>query len=245
MFSTFLVPALLISVRLLPLLVVMPVAIFARVPLFVRGILALVFGAVLAAGLPPATEVSLTLSSVLSEFLTGMMMAFGIHVAVAALDMVGRLIDMQMGLNASGVFDPATANVVGVLTEFLSLGFLLLFIALDLHHVLLLAVSQMLALVPPGQTPQGLLSTEFLGQLGRQFLGAFVLASPVILGLWLVDVAFAFLSRSMPQANIYFLALPVKLGIGLLLLVLSLPLLLQGMSTMFLRALEPPTEALP
>lgn len=246
MFSTFVVPALLISVRLLPLLVVMPVAVFARVPVFVRGILALSFGAVLAAGLPQDTNATLSLSSIFSEFLTGMMLAFGIHVAVAALDMAGRLIDTQIGLNASGVFDPATSNVVGIVAEFFSLGFLMLFVALDLHHVLLRAVSQMLVVLPPGKSPMPFLSPALLAQLGQQFLAAFLLASPVVLGLWLTDVAFAFLSRSMPQANIYFLALPVKLGVGLLLLVLSLPLIVQGMSSLFLRAVAPlPVEALP
>jgi flagellar biosynthetic protein FliR len=246
MFSTFVVPALLISVRLLPLLVVMPVAVFSRVPVFVRGILALAFGIVLAAGLPQDTSASLSPASIFSEFLAGMMLAFGIHVAIAALDMAGRLIDTQIGLNASGVFDPATSNVVGIVAEFFSLGFLMLFVTLDLHHVLLRAVSQMLVVLPPGKNPMPFLSTALLAQLGQQFLAAFLLASPVVFGLWLTDVAFAFLSRSMPQANIYFLALPVKLGLGLLLLILSLPLIVQGMSTLFLRSVAPlPVEALP
>lgn len=237
--TAFAVQALLVSVRLLPLLVVMPVAVFARIPVHVRGILALVFGMVLAAGLPPDAEAALTPVTLASEFLTGMVMAFGIHLAVAAVDFVGRLIDLQIGLNASGVFDPATSNVVGIVSEFLSLGFLMLFMALDLHHVLLRAVSQMLLLVPPGQSSLQLVSPEMASLLTRQFLAAFLLASPVILGLLLTDVAFAFLSRSMPQANVYFLALPVKIGVGLLLLLLALPTLLQGMSTLFARAVDP------
>lgn len=239
MTSAFVVQALLVSVRLLPLLVVMPVAVFARVPVFVRGIVALSFGAVLASGLPSEPGISLSAASLLSEFLTGMVMAFGIHVAVAALDMAGRLIDLQIGLNASGVFDPATSNVVGIVSEFFSVGFLMLFMTLDLHHVLLRAVSHMLILVPPGQMPMELVSPEMGSVLSRQFLAAFMLACPVILGLWLSDVAFAFMSRSMPQANIYFLALPVKLGIGLLLLVLSLPMIVQGMSALFMRGVDP------
>jgi flagellar biosynthesis protein FliR len=237
--GAFAVQTLLVSVRLLPLLVVLPVTIFARIPVHVRVILALTFAAVLAAGLAPDPALKLTPATLATEFLAGMVMAFGVHVAVAALDMVGRLIDLQIGLNASGVFDPATSNVVGIVAEFLSLGFLMLFVALDLHHVLLRAIAQMLVLLPPGQSPMALVSPEMGSLLGRQFLSAFLLASPIIIGLFLTDVAFAFLSRSMPQANVYFLALPVKIGVGLVLLMFSLPVILQGMTALFGRAVDP------
>lgn len=242
MSAAFPVVALLIAVRLLPLLVVMPVAVFARIPLGVRIILALAFGAVLAAGLPPQSGLALTPEAVAREFFTGMVLAFGVHVSLAALDMAGRLIDLQMGFYAAGVFDPATSNVVGLMSEFLVLGFLMLFMALDLHHVLLRALAEMLVVVPPGQGGVALLSPEMGSFLSRQFLAAFLLMSPVIVGLWLTDVAFAFMSRSMPQANIYFLALPVKVGVGLLLLVLTLPLMAQGMTALFLRGLSPQAE---
>lgn len=237
--AAFAVQALFVAVRLLPLLVVMPVAVFARLPLHVRGVLALVFGAVLAAGLPAADAPALSLPTLAAEFLTGMVMAFGIHLALAAIDMVGRLIDLQVGLNAAGVFDPATANVVGLMSEFLTLGFLMIFMALNLHHELLRAVSAMLVLVPPGHMPLQLVSPAMATLLTKQLVAAFLLASPVIFGLFLTDVAFAFLSRSMPQANVYFLALPVKIGVGLVLLLLSLPVMLQGMSALFARAIDP------
>ena len=46
--------------------------------------------------------------------------------------------------------------------------------------------------------------------------------APVILGLFMLDIGIAYATRSMPQANVYFLALPLKVAVALLLLALTL-----------------------
>lgn len=69
--------------------------------------------------------------------------------------------------------------------------------------------------------------------MGEQFIFAFIILLPVILGVWLVDIAFAIMSRSMPQANIYFLALPVKFIAGLVLLMLAMPMIVQNIPRLF------------
>ncbi|MFX6645111.1 flagellar biosynthetic protein FliR, partial [Acinetobacter baumannii] len=81
----------------------------------------------------------LTFTVIAGELLLGVVMAFGFHAAHAGVDMAGKLVDTQMGLNASGVFDPTTSNMTSIVAEFLTLAFLLLFIVLDVHHDLLRA----------------------------------------------------------------------------------------------------------
>jgi flagellar biosynthesis protein FliR len=77
-----------------------------------------------------------------------------------------------------------------------------------------------------------------LGILTQQFLLAFMIVMPVILGLWLIDTAFALLSRSMPQANVYFLSLPIKLGVGVFILILTLPIIVQRVPLLIENALR-------
>lgn len=231
--SIFLLHACLISIRLLPVLVVSPIVVLSRIPLSVRLILSLMLAAVLAAGTTRAPDVAFSLPVVLGEFGLGVVMAFGFHAAHAGIDMAGRLIDTQIGLSATGVFDPATSNVISIVADLLGLLFALLFVVLDLHHELLRAISGLLTVIPPGSIAEivspGMLTTVLM----QQFVMAFMLLAPVILGLWLADMAFAILSRSMPQANIYFLALPLKLGFGACLLQLALPLLVERMPLLF------------
>lgn len=231
--TVFLLNAFLVSLRLLPVLVVAPVAVFARLPMMIRVILALSLALVLASALPVTAAPALTFTVIAGELLLGVVMAFGFHAAHAGVDMAGKLVDTQMGLNASGVFDPTTSNMTSIVAEFLTLAFLLLFIVLDVHHDLLRAVAALLVVVPPGSVTGLVFSADLAQVMSQQFLLAFMMLVPVILGLWLVDAAFALLARSMPQANIYFLALPVKLGLGILLLVLTLPLIVQRMPLLF------------
>ncbi|MDG9930374.1 MULTISPECIES: flagellar biosynthetic protein FliR [unclassified Pseudomonas] len=236
MLTAFAINTLLISVRLTPLIVAAPVAFFARVPLMVRMLLALTLAAVMAGALPERA-VELSPAVIAGELLVGVVMAFGFHAAHAALDFLGKLVDTQIGLNAAGVFDPGTSNVTGIIAEFLVLAFAMLFIALNQHHELLRAFSGLLTVVPPGSVSLAVLSIPLVQILTQQFLLALMIVAPVVVTLWLVDIAFAFMARSMPQANVYFLALPVKLSLGALVLLLSLPLVVQRIPLLFERAL--------
>jgi len=182
-------------------------------------------------------DASFTISIIAGELLVGIIIAFGFHVASASLDFVGKLIDLQIGLNVSGVFDPSTATMSGMISELLGIAFTLVFLSLDMHHVLLRSIGEWLVIMPPAQVSTQILSLPMAAMLTQQFLIAFMLVVPIILGLWLTDIAFAFISRSMPQANIYFLALPVKLGVGFLLLLLTLPLIIQHLPRLFEQAL--------
>ncbi|PRN02991.1 flagellar biosynthesis protein [Pseudomonas sp. LLC-1] len=238
MSSTFFVNALLLSVRLLPLMVASPILFFARIPLTIRVLLGLALAAVIASPLSTGPVPRVTVPMLAGELLLGVVMAFAFHAAHAALDLAGKLIDTQVGLNAAGVFDPGTTGMSGMVSELLTLTLAVLFVNLDLHHDLLRVFSALLAAVPPGSVSAGLLDISLTGILTRQFLLAFMLVSPVIVGLWLIDAAFAFLSRSMPQANVYFLALPVKLGMGMLLVMLALPMIVQRMPQLLEQALR-------
>lgn len=239
MLSVFLLNTLLLSVRLLPLLVVSPIVFFSRIPLTIRLVLALAIASVIASALPSLqASPPLSLPVLLGELMLGVVMAFGFHAARAGLDMAGRLVDTQIGLSASGVFDPTTSNITSIIADLIGLMFALLFVALNMHHELLRVVSGVLVVIPLGSVTTLSLSSSLASILTQQFLLAFMMMMPVILGLLLTDVAFALLSRSMPQANIYFLALPIKLGLGIFLLLLTLPMLVQRMPLLFENALR-------
>ncbi|CAN7619799.1 flagellar biosynthetic protein FliR [Aquipseudomonas alcaligenes] len=238
MLTAYLANALLVLARLLPLLVASPVMFFARIPLSVRVILALALAGVMASSLPNQVMPPISIPTLAGEFLLGAVFAFGFHAAHGAIDMVGKLIDTQVGLNAAGVFDPATATVTGLLAELIALGFALLFVALDMHHALLLVFSGLLAGIPPGSVSMSVLSISLAPVLAQQFLLAFMIVAPVLLALWLTDAAFALMSRSMPQANVYFLALPVKMAVGVFVLLLTLPVIVQRLPLLFENALR-------
>ncbi|XVN16195.1 flagellar biosynthetic protein FliR [Pseudomonas corrugata] len=113
-----------------------------------------------------------------------------------------------------------------------------MFIVLNLHHDLLRGFAQLLVAVPPGSVSLSTLSLSLATVMTQQFLLAFMIVVPVLVGLWLIDIAFAFMSRSMPQANVYFLSLPIKLGVGVLILILTLPMIVQRLPLLIENALH-------
>ena len=128
----------------------------------------------------------------------------------ASLHMGGWSIDVQAGASAAVLFNPAaqgeTQSLLGTL---LMLVGTVLFFTLDLHldlYRLLVASAQVLPLGQGGRLhPDGL-----FGLLGGSFLLGLVLVAPVVLALLAVDIGAAYATRSMPQANVYFLALPFR-----------------------------------
>jgi len=228
-FSTIL----LLSLRLLPIFVVMPLTIFTRAPIFFRLIVVLAISVVLS-GLISIEHSVLTISLIMSEFLLGVVIAFGFHTAFASLDLVGKLLDLQIGINTAGIFDPSSSHLNGVIADLLIAIAGVLFFILNLHYTLLNGLVALFRVVPLGSFNFQLLNIrKLVGLMGEQFIFAFIILLPVILGVWLVDIAFAIMSRSMPQANIYFLALPVKFIAGLVLLMLAMPMIVQNVPHLF------------
>ncbi|MDQ9890641.1 flagellar biosynthetic protein FliR [Acinetobacter pittii] len=224
---------LLLSLRLLPIFVVMPLTIFTRAPIFFRLIIVLAISVILS-GLVPIEHRVITISLIISEFLLGIVLAFGFHTAFASLDLVGKLLDLQIGINTAGVFDPSSSHLNGVISDLLIAIAGVLFFILNLHYTLLNGLVALFRVIPLGSFNFQLLNIKKLVSLmGEQFIFAFIILLPVILGVWLVDIAFAIMSRSMPQANIYFLALPVKFIAGLVLLMLAMPMIVQNIPRLF------------
>ncbi|WHA53218.1 hypothetical protein OH685_08220 [Acinetobacter pittii] len=185
-------------------------------------------------GLVPIEHSVITISLIISEFLLGIVLAFGFHTAFASLDLVGKLLDLQIGINTAGVFDPSSSHLNGVISDLLIAIAGVLFFILNLHYTLLNGLVALFRVVPLGSFNFQLLNIKKLVSLmGEQFIFAFIILLPVILGVWLVDIAFAIMSRSMPQANIYFLALPVKFIAGLVLLMLAMPMIVQNIPRLF------------
>ncbi|RZU38513.1 flagellar biosynthetic protein FliR [Fluviicoccus keumensis] len=238
--ESLLASVLLIGFRLLPLLVVAPVFPFNKAPLMVRVVLCFCLATVLSSSATAQVALSDLWSHAGNEIFLGVIFAFGFHAIVAALDMVGKLLDTQMGFTAANIFDPAGDHAGGLLSSLLIMLFGLLLLSRDLHLQLLKGAAVWFHLLPPGVSLWERFDAMVMaGILSRQLMIAFVMVFPVFLGLWLTDIAFAFLSRSMPQANIYFVALPVKIVMGGFLLILTLPMMSEGLVRMFSEALRP------
>lgn len=225
------------SMRYLPLLVLPALSPLAWIPIQIRIVLMLAFAWLTVLSLPvgamPAPvggPLGLVLPA-LGELLIGTVFGLAFMLPRAALHTSGWLVDMQAGLGAATLFNPATAgDTESLVGHALLLGATVLFFVLDLHLQLFKAIAASLHWLPLGQARLHADPEGFLQMLGTAFLAGLMVVAPVVIGLFCVDLAVGYATRSMPQANVYFLALPLKVAVamGLMALTLSYAPVLMG-----------------
>lgn len=218
---------LLVAVRVAPLFILAPVFGGLPAPALFRAVLIFAFAVALVAAsgtaLSPAPRsLGALLGAAAGEALVGAALAFGLAAAFAAFLVAGRLLDLQIGFGVANLIDPVSRTQAPLLGTALNLLALAVFFAADGHHALLRALAQSLASFPPGRFIGELRVEALVAQFGAMFTFGLALAAPAMTAVLLLDLGFALASRSMPQMNVFIVAIPFKIVVGLGVLALSL-----------------------
>ena len=177
--------------------------------------------------LPPAPLLEpLGLAAMLvaaQEVVIGIAMGFTVQMVFDALVIGGQTMAMSMGLGFAMLVDPQRGVSVPVLSQFLVIIGILVFLALDGHLALLRLLADSFVLLPVGQ---GLSrnGVETLINWGTDmFAGALRLALPGVVALLVVNTAFGVMSRAAPTLNLFAVGFPVALLLGFVILVINIP----------------------
>ncbi len=183
-------------------------------------ILSLVLAGLFCAGMPASGA---TMPSSLGGFVwagllevgLGMVLAFGVYAAFAAFGMAGQLLDLQIGFGTASVFDPVTRVDSPVLGAVMNSLAVVLFFTVDAHHAFIRGIGFSVAQLPPGAMALHVSAQAIIRQFGAMFSLALAMASPVLFMLVLLEAGMAVVSRMLPQMNVYFVGLPLKILAGL------------------------------
>lgn len=217
------------ALRYLPLLVLPALSPLAWAPVQIRIVLMLAFAWLTVLSVPegqvqqlPGGALGLVLPA-LGELLIGAVFGLAFMLPRAALHTSGWLVDMQAGLGAAVLFNPSSgSDTESLMGHALMLAATVLFFVLDLHLQLFKAIAASLHWLPLGQAGLHVEPEAFLRMLGMGFTAGLMVVAPVVVGLFCVDLAVGYATRSMPQANVYFLALPLKVAVAMGLMALTL-----------------------
>lgn len=226
------------AVRLGPLFVLAPVFGAVNIPVRVRVFLSLALAATLAgqidlqaAAIP--TTVGGLIGAAMVELVVGMAFAFGLFAAFGAFLFGGRILDIQIGFGVASLIDPATRSQAPLLGTALNLLAVVVFFAVDGHHMIIRALSWSLERLPPGRSLGELEATAVGAQFGVMFAYGLLIVAPAVFALLLLDVALAVMARTMPQMNVFIVAMPLKVVVGLLVLALSVRHMQPAMNRIF------------
>lgn len=226
-------------------------AVFTAAPVFssrafpVRARIALAFLVALAsqAGLPDTPVIGFNdpqaLGVVVQQVGVGLAIGFAVRVVFSAVELAGEVVGFQMGLNFASFFDPTINAQASAVARFFGQMTSLLFLALNGHLLVLLAVNRSFQSFPVDQNFLETLSHMGLYRLGSDlFASALWIALPMIGMLMFANLALGIVSRVAPQMNIFAVGFPITLVVGLIGITVTLPMLDQPFMALMERTIE-------
>ena len=159
------------------------------------------------------------------EVVVGLLMGLTLQFIMEAAQMAGQILGVQAGFSLVSILDPNTQADSPVISTFIQLVTLLIFLELNVHHWLLRGLAASFAYLPPGSVVLNLgVTTALLRTAGAIWLVGLQIAAPVVVATLLIDVTLGFLAKSSPQIPILFLGLSIKTVVALTILSGSLML---------------------
>lgn len=227
--------------RIMGLLAVAPLFGNTGIPAQLKVALGLLLAAIVAPGLGPMPSMDpMSLGGVLvlaQQFIIGVAMGFAVRVVFTAVELAGELCGMTMGLGFATFFDPQSAGRSSAISQFLSLLTLMVYLASNLHLVVLSTLVDSFASMPVTATPMGGdLFRHLVGWGGRIFSAGVQLSLPIVTALLITNIALGILTRAAPQLNLFGVGFPITLSVGFLMLALTVPYLAVPLDLLFAEA---------
>jgi len=162
------------------------------------------------------------LKEIFNQVFIGVLMGLILQVVNAALVVGGQAISASMGLGMANMVDPNMGNVP-VISQFLIICSTLLFLGLGGHVLVITMLLESFKLLPIGD----MIGTQALLQLvvqwsGMIFLGAVLLAMPILVSLLFINLGLGVITRAAPALNIFAVGFPAMILAGVILLAMSM-----------------------
>lgn len=169
------------------------------------------------------------------EVFLGAVLGYGLGLFLVPVQVAGEYLTQEMGLSFGNQVNPTGDGSSSPLTQILELLAIAVFFGVDGHHVLLGVLHSTFTAYPVnGGLPQ-LPAPRLLAVVAVAEEWGLMLAAPVALLLFVTTVFLALLTRAAPQMNLYAVGFPLRLGVGLVAVLVLLPGFVGAMVSAFTR----------
>ncbi len=229
--------------RILGLIATAPLFGNGTIPVRVKISLGILLALIVAPAVPSLPAVDpMSLNGMLilmQQMVIGMAMGLAMRIVFAGIEMAGEIVGMTMGLGFATFFDPQSKGHSSAISQFLSLLMLMLFLAANFHLMLLSSLVDSFATMPVGAGSFGDGGFRLLATWGGRIFSAGVqLSLPIVAALLINNVALGILTRAAPQLNIFGIGFPISIGIGFIMIALTLPYLAIPMERLLQEGIE-------
>ena len=217
-----------------------------RIPVTIRMLMALSLALWLVSARPDATTAVVGSGASLvtlafGELLVGIGLALCLQLAFAAILWAGRVADFQAGFGLAVLADPATQTEMPLAGTVFAYGGAAVFFTMGGAHDLIALWAASYDALPMGHAVLAGDMHALSALLGALFAMGIGLFGVVMLVLFLLDLAIAFMSRTLPQMNVLLLGFQVKA----MAMLATMPIALAVAGGLFVRILRTALEGAP
>jgi flagellar biosynthetic protein FliR len=221
--DTYIVGFILLFFRFAALFMATPIFSHQNIPMNIKAAMAFFFTIVFYSSMPPLLidiNVPTIILAILSELFFGLAIGVVLLLAYNVITFAGGQISFMMGFSMASAIDPQSGVSMPIISQFLSLMGLMVLLAMNLHHWLLLFIDASLSSIPLG----GFLLTEdlfnyMIKAAANMFVVGFMIAFPIIALTFLQDIIFGMLMNTMPQFNLLVIGFPIKIMVAFMVLI--------------------------
>ena len=157
------------------------------------------------------------------ELLVGAFFGAILQFMMAALHLAGTMISRESGLMNANAFDPVVEQQGAIVIGLLNIIAVVLIFSTGLYQMVIYAIADSYMLFPAGG---GLMTGDMLNlaatYVNRSFYIGFKIATPFVLFVITFQVILGIMGRLNPQMNVFFIAIPLQVLIGMTILSISL-----------------------
>lgn len=213
---------LLIFARVGAMVMLMPAVGETSVPSTLRLSLALllafVFFPMVSERLPQglSNNMNLLLFSLFWEILVGVALGLITRMLMSVIQTAGSSIAMNIGLSFAQSVDPTMGQQGAIFSSFLSAAGVAVIFTTDLHHLAIAGILDSYQLFPPGEAfPIDDFRQAAITTMADAFRIGIQISAPFIVFALVFNLGLGVLQRLMPQFQVYFLAAPLTILLGL------------------------------
>ncbi len=178
----------------------------------------------------PELESLEMISFALKEVFTGLVMGYLCRLFFFVVSMAGNIISLTMGLSQGQLYNPALNATGNSVEQFYVILGTLFFLAINGHHYMLVGLQKSFEFIPVATAFGKVEIFANFGMVVNQLFEFGVrMAGPVLVTILFANIAMGIIGRAVPQINVLITALPANILVGLLVLIISIPLLIAQM----------------
>lgn len=167
------------------------------------------------------SSVTVFIVTLVFELLIGFIIGFIMHLFLSTLIVAGEIMDMQIGLSMSKIYDPGSNVSMPVTASLMNAMLMMIFFISNGHLTLIKIFSNSINAIPLGTMS---FSPELFKDLALMFstilIYAIKLAMPILAAEIIAEIGVGIIMKAVPQINVFVVNIQLKVIIGFVVLLM-------------------------